>query len=137
MEHLVVDSNILIASFLESDSLHQQSLPYIAGLENESYIFHLPLLVVAELVSAISRQSTSNRFALLARADQSLKAWEQSGQITFYSLDRERLELAVKIAQRDRLRGADSVIAALAEELEIPLKTFDQDILARFSTAST
>ena len=95
------------------------------------------MLVIAEVVSAISRQSTANRFALLARAGQSLKAWEQSGKISLYSLDRERLELSVTVAQRDRLRGADSVIAALAEELEMPLKTFDEDILARFSQGST
>ena len=95
MEHLVVDSNILVASFLESDSLHQKSQPYIIGLENDSYIFHLPVLVIGEVISAISRQSTANRLALLARADQSLRAWEQSGQIVVYPIDRERLDLAV------------------------------------------
>ena len=136
MEHFVVDSNILLAYFIESDSLRLKSEPYIEGLDNGSYIFHLPMLVIAELVSAISRRLFANRLALLARAIQSLRAWEQSGQIVLYPLDRERLELALIVAQRDRLRGADSVIAALAEELGMPLKTFDQDIPDRFPTAS-
>ena len=136
MEHFVVDSNILIASFIESDSLHTDSLPYISGLENESYIFHLPMLVIAEVIAALSRQIATNRQALLARTNQSLRAWEQSGKILLYPLDRERLELAISVGQRDRLRGADSGIAALSEELGIPLETFVRDILTRFSQAS-
>ncbi len=136
MEHLVVDSNILIASFLESDSLHLDSQKYNAGLEDGSYNFHLPMLIIAEIISSMSRRAAANRLALLARTSQSLKQWEQSGKISLYPLDRNRLELSVRIAQRDRLRGADSVIAALAEELEMPLKTFDKEILERFPTAS-
>ena len=137
MEHIVVDSNILVASFIESDSLQIESQTYLTGLEDGSYTFHLPMLVIAEIIASISRQVTANRLALLARADQSLKAWEQSGRILLYPLDRDRLELSVRVAQRDRLKGADSVVAALAEELEMPLKTFDREILARFPTAST
>ncbi|MCH8799457.1 MAG: type II toxin-antitoxin system VapC family toxin [Chloroflexi bacterium] len=137
MEDIVVDSNILIASFLDFDALHQRSQPYIAGLENESYIFHLPMIVVVEIISALSRRPTSNRLALLARANQSLLAWEESGRISLYPLDQKRLNLSLTVAQRDRLRGADSVVAALAEELGISLKTFDDDILAKFSQAST
>lgn len=136
MEHFVVDSNILIASFIESDSLHLESQQYIAGLEDESYLFHLPMLVIAEVIAAISRQATLNRLALLARAGQSLRAWEQSGKISLYPLDRERLELAVTVSQRDRLKGADSVVAALAKELGMPLKTFDKELLDQFPTAS-
>ncbi|HZA23057.1 MAG TPA: hypothetical protein VFA32_10715 [Dehalococcoidia bacterium] len=46
------------------------------------------------------------------------------------------MENAVTTAEQNRLRGADSVIAALAEELDLPVKTFDKDILARFLKAS-
>lgn len=137
MEPIVVDTNILVASFIETDSLHQQSQPYIAGLENGDYIFHLPMLVVVEVFAAISRPPTANRLALLVRADRSIRSWEHSGKILLYPLDRARLDHSVAIAKRDRLLGADSVVAALAEELAIPLKTFDVDILNRSSLAST
>ncbi|MCH8989151.1 MAG: type II toxin-antitoxin system VapC family toxin [Chloroflexi bacterium] len=137
MESIVVDSSILVASFLEHEEKHQQALEYISGLQRGDYIFHLPMLVIAEVLAAISRQPTANRLPLLARAGQSLRAWEQSEKILLYPLDRDRLELSVTITQRDRLRGADSVVAALAEELGMPLKTFDGEILTRFSQAST
>ena len=136
MESIVVDSSILVASFLEHEEKHQQAAEYIGGLQRGDYIFHLPMLVIAEVFAAISRQSTANRLALLARAGQSLRAWEQSEKISLYPLDRGRLELSVTITQRDRLRGADSVVAALAEELGMPLKTFNREILTRFSQAS-
>ena len=136
MESIVVDSSILVASFLENEEKHQQAAEYISGLQRGDYIFHLPMLVIAEVFAAISRQSTANRLALLARAGQSLRAWEQSEKISLYPLDRGRLELSGTITQRDRLRGADSVVAALAEELGMPLKTFDREILTRFSQAS-
>jgi len=112
-------------------------LEYINGLEQGGYVFHLPMLVIAELIASISRQATTHRLALLARAEQSLRAWERSGKISLYPLDRGRLELSLAVTQRDRLRGADSVIAALSEELDMPLRTFDKEILERFPAATT
>jgi predicted nucleic acid-binding protein len=46
------------------------------------------------------------------------------------------MESAINITEQHRLRGADSVIAALADELNIPLKTLDREILARYLQAS-
>ncbi len=46
------------------------------------------------------------------------------------------MDNAMYVAERHLLRGADSVIVALAEELDMPLKTFDVEILGRFLGAS-
>lgn len=136
MERLVVDSSVLTASFLESDRFHQDSLTYITGLERGDYRFHLPILVVVEVLSAVSRQVQRYRLAALARVKESFREWERTGKIVLYTLDRERMEHSIDIAQRFRLKGADSVIAALAEELDIPLRTFDSEALHRFQRAS-
>jgi predicted nucleic acid-binding protein len=136
MEAVVLDSSILAASFVEGDALHQQGQPYLIGLEAGDYIFHLPMLVVVEVVATISRQVQQGRLALLARARKSLSDWERDGRIVLYPLDRNRMDGAARVAQQYRLRGADSVMAALAEELALPLKTFDGDILQKFQQAS-
>lgn len=137
MEHLVVDSSVLVASFLPNDTWNERSQAYINGLENGGFTFHLPMLIMVEIMSAISRQNQSNRQALLARARTSLSDWERDGKIILYEFDRNRMDRAINIAQNHRFkRGADSVFAALAEELTIPLKTFDMEILARFQQAS-
>jgi len=139
LESIVVDSSVIVDSFLVEEENHQRALEYISGLERGDYAFNLPMLVITEVVSAINRRTTINRlpfFHTLARASQSMKEWEQSGKVLLYPLDRNRLDLSVTIAQRDRLRGAESVVAALAEELEMTLKTFDGEIFQRFPAAS-
>lgn len=136
MEQLVVDSCILAASFMEWDEFYERSQQYISGLESGDYTFHLPMLVIVEVMATISRQTQKNRQALLIRASKSLNDWERDGIIILYPLDQKRMENAIATAEQHRLRGADSVIAALAEELDLALKTFDTEILARFLKAS-
>ena len=131
-----MDSNIIVASFLESEDFHQRGQEYISGLESGDYLFHLPMLVVVEVTSAISRRAQRNRQALLATWKQNIIDWERDGKIALYELDRGRMDKAVNTAERHRLRGSDSVIAALAEELDMPLKTFDTEVLGRLLRAS-
>lgn len=136
MEPIVVDANVIVASFLATEEFHQRSRIYVDGLEYGDYFFHLPMLVVVEVVSAINRRAQENRLALLARAKKTLSEWESSGRITLYPLDRDRMEDAMRVSEQRRLRGADSVVAALAEELNVTLKTFDMQVIARFPKAS-
>jgi predicted nucleic acid-binding protein len=137
MEPIVVDSNVLIASFLEQDRFHQRSQQYIDGLEGGDYTFHLPMLVMVEVIAAIRRQTQGNRQqALLLRAKKSLYDWERDAKIIPYTLDRLRMENSISVAEQHALEGADSIIAALAEELDLPLKTFDTGIWDRFMRAS-
>jgi predicted nucleic acid-binding protein len=136
MEQLGVDSNIIVYSFLESENFHERAQEYINGLENGAYTFHLPMLVPVEVISAINRSARQNRQALVAIWRQNLIDWEHDGKIILYPLDRERMQNSITVAEQNRLRGADSVIAALAEELDVSVKTFDQEILARFLKAS-
>jgi predicted nucleic acid-binding protein len=135
MEHIVVDSNIIVASFLQSDYWYREGQEYITGLENGDYLFHLPMLVVVEVTSAISRRAQRERLAILTRARKSIADWERDGKLVLYPLDRDRMVKAIDIAIRDRLKGPDSVIAALAEELSMPLRTFDTELQQRFTRA--
>ena len=61
MERIVVDSNIIVSSFLVQEDFHQRAQIYINGLERGDYIFHLPMLVVVEVMAAISRQAPRDR----------------------------------------------------------------------------
>jgi predicted nucleic acid-binding protein len=136
MEQVVVDSCVLVGSLLQDDALHQRSQPYVSGLESGDYIFHLPTLVAVEVVAAIRRRAPTGWQALLAGTKLSLKEWESGGKIALYPLDRDRMDQATGTAQLYGLRGPDAVLAALSEELDLPLKTFDREVLARFPQAS-
>lgn len=131
-----MDSSVLVAYLVELENFHPRSQQYINGLENGDYTFHVPMLVAVEVAAAINRKPQRNRLAIINTWQQILLDWELDGKIVFYPLDRDRMDRSVNIAQRHRLRGADSVIVALAEELDMPLKTFDTEILARFLRSS-
>jgi len=128
-----VDANVFVASFLSDDRFHDGGTAYVRGMESGEYIFHVPTLVPVEVIAAIWRRSQKQGMALVARATQSLAEWETAGKIVLYPLDRERMAMATDSAVRYRLSGSDSVIAALSGELNIPLKTFDAEIAARFA----
>ncbi len=100
-------------------------------------MFHLPMLVVVEVTSAISRRARNNRVTFLNVWQQNVVDWEQDGKLVLYSLDRGRMNSAGNVAVRHGLKGVDSVIAALAEELSLSLRTFDREIITRFPQAST
>ena len=89
------------------------------------------------MVSAIWRRSQKLGLALVARVMKSFDDWEADGRIVLYPLDRARMTAAMNTAVKYRLSGSDSVIVALAEELNMPLKTFDQEIQRRFAGASS
>ena len=135
-EHIVVDSSVIVASFLDFQDFHQRGRTYVNQLIDGRCIFHLPMIVVVEVTSAIRRQTQRRWRPLLEIWDENVADWEHDGKLVLYPLDRPRMDNAIEIARRDRLAGADSVIAALAEELNFLLKTFDTRILARFQRAS-
>lgn len=134
-EPLVIDSSVIAASFIPGDRYYQQGQEYIGALERGDYVFHLPMLVVVEVSAAIRRrvplwQPVYNRW------QNSLARWERDGKVILYPMNRERMENAVIAARDRRLRGADSMIAALAEELNMPLRTSDGELLERGPGAS-
>lgn len=136
MEPLVVDSSVIVAAFREQEEFYQQGKVYVDGLEAGDYLFHLPMLVVVEVASAINRQIQRNQRALLMTWNQNVIDWERDGRIVLYELNRERMVNATSAARRYRLRGSDAVLVALAEELDVSLKTFDSEIQGRFLRAS-
>ena len=132
----MIDSDVLVASFLESERNHERGREIVDGLENGEYDFHLPTLAIVEVASAIRRRSGLHWMAMLAVWSQNVLDWEDAGKPTIYPLDRTRMGLSVSVARRLGLRGSDSVVVALAEELGIPIRTFDNEIISRFPMAS-
>ena len=132
VEEVVVDASVLVASFLEHQDHHTKASEYIRGLEAGDYFFHLPRLALIETLAAVNRRARRNQQAYVANAKSSFEQWLAEGKITFYDLEESRTRNAVDIALRDHLSGSDAVYAALAEELGLELKTFDQEQSQRF-----
>ena len=119
MEPIVIDSDIIVASFLDFETHHSDARRY-----------------VVEVTSAIRRRARNNRAVFLNIWQQNVVDWEQDGKLVLYSLGRDRMNNSRNFAERYGLRGSDSVIASLAEELGFSLRTFDREILERYQQAS-
>ena len=136
MESLVIDSSIFVSSFLVNEEKHQQAREYINGLERGDYTFHLPMLANLEVTSAIRRRATRSWVGLVSTWKLSVSDWERDGLLIMYPLDRDRMDRAIAVALQYRFRAQDSIFTQLAVELDIPIKTFDKEVLERFPTAS-
>ena len=88
------------------------------------------MLVVVEVSAAIRRRLPRWQRPY-AQWHANLAQWEREGKVTLYPLNRGRMEGAALAALGRRLRGADSIISALAEELNMPLRTFDRELRER------
>jgi len=134
---LVMDSDALLAAFIEGDEHHAEVARFIQDLERGEILLHIATLVPVEVCAAVVRKlrakigdSAAELLATLVK--RSIRDWINAGKLRLYPLDGWRMDKAGIIAIRDKLKGADSVIAELAEELEVPLFTFDEEVLRRF-----
>ena len=136
-EDLVMDSDALLAAFIEGDEYHPEVAPFIQDLERGERLLHTSTLVPVEVCAAMVRRlrneigdQAAEEFAGWVKYN--IEEWSNTDKLKLYPLDNERMDKAGDLAIRDKLRGADAVIAQLAEELELAPLTFDKEILKRF-----
>ncbi len=134
---LVMDSDALLGAFIEGDEHHPEVVQLIQDLEGGEALLHISTLVPVEVCAAVVRKlrnKIGDRAAeLFAKwVKKNIEDWINAGRLRLYPLDEWRMDKAGAIAIRDKLKGADSVIAEVAEELELALLTFDKEILKRF-----
>lgn len=135
MADFVVDSTVWVAALVSNDPHHQRAQQFFQEFRQGLHLCHLSRLVLVEVCAAIIRRTQSRGLGLAVHGE--FIKWGQQGLIRWYDLDAQRMEQAVGASMSYRLRGADSVIVALADELQIPVRTFDNEILQRYPKAQT
>ena len=138
MADVVVDSSVWVAAFLEEDGYHHQATQFVNELQAGEHHCHLPYLVLVETCASVARQTQKNPMAIVIRVRWSFEGWTQQGLVSWYDLDQQRAENVINfnLTLPNPLRGADSVMASLADELGYPLKAFDGEIVSRYPGAS-
>ena len=133
----IVDTNVWVAYFRPQDAWHQRAQQFLNEFQAGQHICHLPSLVSIETCGIIAHETQGNRTIEVARIRRIFMECEQAGLIHWYQLDQGRVSKAVDASAQFRLRGADAVIVSLAQELNLPLKTFDMEIQQRYPNATT
>ena len=121
MADLAVDSSVWVSALVRDDSNHERAQQFFREFRQGLHVCHLSRLVLVEVYAATLRRSQSPGIAL--RIQQIFTVWGQTAQ---------RMNSAIEAATSYRLKGADAIMAALADELSVPLKTFDSEIIQRY-----
>ena len=99
MEHLVIDSNIIISYLVESDSFHQTALPYVNGLESGDYTFHASMLVPVEVAGVAETTALGAAFL----AGRGIGLWRSENEISSLWQPSARYEPSISESERANL----------------------------------
>lgn len=129
---LTIDANVFVSAASLTDMLHAASESFLRRVRQSGLRVRCPTLVLPEIASAIIRPTGD-----AAAAQVTLASVETFPKISFVILTGPRTQAAVQIALTCRLRGADAVYVAVAQEYGMTLITWDQELLARGAAAVT
>ena len=123
----VIDASVFVSAAQASDVHYAESVLLFGQLEKtpNANVF-CPTLLLAEYSASIARRTSD---ASLAESLVDLLDTIQG--LKLESLTQSRAHRAAEVAARFRLRGADAVYVALAEEFNATLITWDNEMLQR------
>jgi predicted nucleic acid-binding protein len=116
----VVDTSVFLAGLVTSDESHFRAMALIEDMDKEESLFHVPSLVILEMVSVLSRTAGAEE---AREAKGIIDFWIDRGKIKVHHFDLKKMDDAVEIALNRRLHVADAIAIQLAEELGLPLVT--------------
>jgi predicted nucleic acid-binding protein len=90
--------------------------------------FVAPDFMILEVTSAVAHQLGASI------ADSTIFYLRSIQRMQYYPLDDELLKRSLDVAITLRLRGGDCIYVALAEQLNLPLVTWDKEILEKASS---
>ena len=123
---VTIDPSVFVNAFSPLEAGSDKSLAFIARLKEQNNPIILPVLVLPEIVAALSRrQGTPDAVLQLVNEIKLLPG------VIFIDIDESIANLAVDIAANNRLRGSDAVYAAVALRFGTELITLDKEQLER------
>ena len=123
---MIVDASVWVAMFRDNDVHHDDSVSFLDAAVTKQQDLHLPNLALAEIAGVFARQTGKARLAT-----RTVRAILALPRVQRHGLSDALSDRAAALAARCKLRGADAVYVALAEALDEPLITLDQEILDR------
>ena len=119
---VVVDASVWTARLTAQDTFHLPASRWMAQQRAENTLLVSPSLMLAEVAGAISRRTGDSGLA-----EQALEALIQLPGVRLVEMENALVLAAGKLAAGLGLRGADAVYVAVAETLDLPLCTLDED----------
>ena len=127
-----VDASVFLNAFFPSEAGHRESNRFLRVIQEQGIPVVVPFLLLPEIAGAVSRIQSNP--ALARDFTASLR---RLPGLTFIPLDGLVAQAAADIAADHRLRGSDSVYAAVAMRFGTTLVTLDREQLRRLEGVVT
>jgi predicted nucleic acid-binding protein len=121
-----IDASVFISAARMEEAHHLISVDFLALLRRQQPLIFSPSIILAECSAAIARR-TGNPIA----AQDLVLVIKNFVGMSLVQVSVPIAERAAQIAAAQRLRGADSIYVAVAEESSAALITWDNDMLQR------
>lgn len=129
---LTIDANVFISSASVTEAQHPVSRAFLGRVSALSLTLYCPTILLPEVAAGIVRPTGRAGFAT-----RTVAGIRSLPNLVLVELDELRANLAADAAITCRLRGADAVYVAVAQEYGTALVTWDQELLTRGAAAVT
>ena len=123
---VTVDASVFVNAFSLEEEGSDESMGFLTQLSKEHVPLIQPTLFLPEVAASIARKQDDTDAAL--ELERNLKSFLE---LTLIDLDEDLADFASEIAAKHRLRGSDSVYAAVALRFGTELITLDREQLER------
>lgn len=123
---IVLDASVWISSIRDNELHHDVSRRWRAGWRDGANPIVVPAHFLAEVASSTARACDSEADGLSAMRDVL-----EEPLVTIAPLTETLAQAAARAAARCRIRAGDALYVALAQELDVLLVTWDQQLLDR------
>lgn len=127
---MVVDASVMVSVFVPQDANHLPSNNWLTHYITNNMQLVAPMILLPEVAGPVMRR-TGN----INLAEQIINDIVNSSDILLLDVNQTLAIDAAKLAVALRLRGADAIYVALAQQLNIPLVTWDNEQLSRAAGA--
>jgi predicted nucleic acid-binding protein len=123
---ITIDASVFVAAARPAEPRYLKSRAFIPEAQKANIEVICPTLVLPECGAAIARRTGNPTLALSVVV--MIDNWRG---LQLIQLTASRARRAAQIASDQRLRGADSIYVAVAEEFATTLVTWDDEMLQR------
>ena len=126
---IVTDASVWVAFFLATDVTHPASFAWVDRHTAAGGVLVAPAILLTEVAAALSRRLGPSRGPQVAL--QAAGTLARLPLMRLISMDEPLVTTATDLAARLGLRGADALYVATAQQLGLPLLTWDGEQLTK------
>ena len=123
---IVMDASVWVSHLVAGDIHHAISRRWLIRVVREGIVVAAPALLLAEVAGAIARRTSDPGLG-----HQAIEHVMSTPDLRLVHTDTTLGMAAARLAADERIRGADAFYIAVAQQLNIPLISWDQEQIDR------